>query len=256
MVSKRRKVLLRFLAAAAGIVCCVIADSMDIFMSALLYGGTGNDVHYYWLNSIIFGGVYGSSLIYVFAALPLGDSFCCEYKNDIWRYIIPREGTFHYAARNLMKCFVSGAVTLGTGSFLLIVFLHRHMPLFMPERFVEVQTFPFADLLKNNPTRYFEAVIILLMLYGGLCASCAYTVSVYVPIDFLTLMSPFLVTFFVNRLSVALHVPSKLDIINVLTARDGPEKGYFLYAAAVVAGVWSFMLYLTYRRIRRRIRYD
>lgn len=70
-----------------------------------------------------------------------------------------------------------------------------YMPLFRPERFVEVQTFPFADLLKNNPTRYFEAVIILLMLYGGLCASCAYTVSVYVPIDFLTQMSPFLVTF-------------------------------------------------------------
>lgn len=63
------------------------------------------DIHYFWMNSIIYGGIYGYYFIYILAGMPYADSFCCEYCQGIWRYLIMRMGTKKYAVRKFIIAF-------------------------------------------------------------------------------------------------------------------------------------------------------
>ena len=61
--------------------------------------------------------------IYILAGMPYADSFCCEYCQGIWRYLIMRMGTKKYAVRKFIIAFCLGGLTASGGGLLFITAL-------------------------------------------------------------------------------------------------------------------------------------
>lgn len=91
---------------------CIPIDSIDIFISSFIDNQVLTDVHYYWFNSLIFAGVYGSSFICILSTVVYSDMFCQEYDSGIWRYVIARTGKLKYVVKGFIKAFLGGGITL------------------------------------------------------------------------------------------------------------------------------------------------
>lgn len=135
MANRKIIILSKCLISALFVSFCIPADSLDIFMAAIK-NRSNLDIHYFWMNSIIYGGIYGYYFIYILAGMPYADSFCCEYCQGIWRYLIMRMGTKKYAVRKFIIAFCLGGLTASGGGLLFITVLKSVLPLFQSGRVV------------------------------------------------------------------------------------------------------------------------
>ena len=66
MANRKIIILSKCLISALFVSFCIPADSLDIFMAAIK-NRSNLDIHYFWMNSIIYGGIYGYYFIYKMA---------------------------------------------------------------------------------------------------------------------------------------------------------------------------------------------
>lgn len=153
MVSKN--MLIKMLISAILISLCIPLDSIDIFLNAVRYSEFSIDIHYFWMNSITFAGIFGAYFISVLAAIPYADRFCVEYQEGIWRTLIFRWDVKKYLFFHVINAFWIGGVTAFLGGAAFIVSAQARWNLFDRNRYIEVTFLPFSELLKNNPGNIF-----------------------------------------------------------------------------------------------------
>lgn len=254
MVSRNIRLLVKFLLAALLAAVCIPLDSMDVFHAAMLNPGR-LDVHYFWMNSIIYGGIYGEYFIYVLAAIPYAGFFCWEYQSGIWRYLIARQGTKQYVKKKFWKTFFCGGVVAALGGVFFLIFTRQFCPLFLEKRYVEVLFLPYSVYLKDAPWVYFLIVHYLLFLSGGFWSCVACTFSAYVPIWYLVCFIPYIFNFLLIRLGVFLRIPAEWRLDLWMCGRSAPMKSLWSLAwlTAALAMILWVCCCLFYKKLKWRI---
>ncbi len=249
-----RKMVFRFLLPIVLISLCIPLDSIDVFDAVFRYG-IQTDVHYFWLNSIIYGGIYGSSFINVLAALPHADSFCQDYEQGLWRYLIARGTTGRYVARKLGKVFFTSGLVACLGGGLFICGAATIMPLFDNARYIEVVFLPFCELLKECPVQYFIIMLYLLFLSGGFWSSISWCFSVYIPVRYLVYLFPFMGAFLLTRVNTLMQLPLEWRLDFMLKGRAGASdyKEYLFVVSAEILLFTFFGGVMACKKIKRRL---
>ena len=254
MVNK--STVFKWIMAAILVSACIPLDSIDIYLGAWK-NSMEIDAHYFWFNSIIFAGTFGTFFIGALVSYPLSDLFCREYKGGFWRYTAQRLGKRRYVLSGTLKCFAAGATSALAGGILFLVgcrFLLQS-PLFDTHRFVEIEFLPFAGILNENPTLYFALALYLLAVSCGMWAVVGYCFSFYVPENYLIYILPFVISFMVTRVCQTLGVPQSLRPDFILRGRAGPKGDITCLAAAtlIVAAVCTFSACAAYRKLKWRL---
>ncbi len=254
MVSSNRRFLIKYLTVALLVALCIPLDSMDVFNAALLNPGRV-DVHYFWMNSVIYGGIYGCYFIYVLAAVPFAGFFCREYQWGSWRYLIAREGTKRYVKRRFRKAFLYGGTVTAVGGVLFLAFTLQFCPLFLETRYIEVSFLPYSIYLRDTPWVYYLIVHYLLFLSGGFWSCIACTFSVYVPIRYLVCLVPYIFNFFLIRLGVILKIPAEWRLDFWMCGRAAPTGTLWdlVWLTAVLVVILWVCRRLFYRKLKWRI---
>lgn len=253
-MGNNRQILLKFLPAMLIGAMCIPLDSIDVYQAAIKKPGV-IDIHYFWMNSIIYGGIYGTYFFYILAAIPFADNFCREYEDGIWRYLVIREGTRQYAAKRFGYAFLWGGLTsAGSGTVFLLI-SRSFCPYFLKKRYVEITFLPFCELLKTEPKQYFYVMLYLLFLTGGFWSCLAYSFSAYVPVRYMVCLFPFVVSFFISRIFTILEVPAECRFDFWMRGRSGPQSipVYLIAVTAVVLAILYMGFRVFYRKMKWRI---
>lgn len=255
MENRKKRIFMKCVLAAFLIGICIPLDSIDIFMMAVKNPKNMVDSQYFWLNSIIYGGIYGGYFISVLSALPFADSFCQEYQQGIWRYIVARTGNLRYVIRNVKSAFLYGAVTSCGGGGLFLLCTRGICNLFDKSRYIEVDFLPFSDFLLEKPELYFLAMLYLLFLTGGLWSCAGYCFSVYVPVRHLVYLFPFVASFVLTRVNTMLQIPEQWRMDFLLCGRSGPKQPlvYLILVSVIVILVVCLCAYLFNKKLKWRI---
>ena len=249
------KVFLKLLIGIILTCFCIPIDSIDIFISSFINNQVLTDVHYYWFNSLIFAGVYGSSFICILSTVVYSDMFCREYDSGIWRYVIVRTGKLKYVVQGFLKAFFGGGITLCGGGLLFLLMTCPIFPVFDVNRYGEISILPFSHILKTSPGLYFLIMLFLLFLTGGLWSCVSFCFSVYVPVKKMVYLFPFIVRFIMGRIMVIFKIPNEWRFDFMLCGRSGPQNE-LAYIAIVMIGVLLVVLFcgcLFYKKVKWRI---
>lgn len=227
-----KRLIVRCILAALLISICIPLDSIDVFQVALK-NKSQTDVQYFWLNSITYGGIYGGYFISVMAALPYADSYCIEYHQGIWRYLIARSTTGKYVLRKIREVFLSSGIAACMGGILFLVGTAGRMPLFDYSRYQEIIFLPFSELLAAQAEYYFLVMLYLLFLSGGFWGCMSWCFSVFVPIRYLVYLFPFIGSFMLTRVNTLMQIPLEWRLDFWLKGRAGP------------LGTWNYLFWVT-----------
>ena len=253
MVNKR--ILLKLFASACLITFCFMLDNIDVYWSAIK-GEIFVDVQYFWLNSVIYGGIFGGYFICILASYPYAGVFIDEYKQGIWKYVIKRYGIRRYVWSNVSKSFVCGSLSALIGGVFFVGGTSIKCSLFDSNRLVEVTGWlPFSHFLEVKPILYFIFSLFLLAVHGGILSMLTYMCSCYYPVKQFIYISPFIISFVVGRVNAITNIDSQFRIDYILCGRSGAENN-IIYIFSVII-IW-FLLYcicyiLSYIKIRRRL---
>ncbi|MCI6768499.1 hypothetical protein [Porcincola intestinalis] len=254
--SKMKRVLVCLL---ASILCaaCIPLDSIDVYCSVLQNPGS-SDLQYFWLNSIIYGGIYGAYFLFILSAWPFSDRFCREYQNGIWRYLIARAGRRRYVYRCFVAAFTGGGLVAAAGGLIFLIVSSSFCPFFRERRYIEVTMFPYTSFLKSDPSIYFLIMLYLLFLTSGLQTCIALTFSAYVPLRYLVCLVPYISMFFLSRANALLAIPEKWRLNFWMSARSGPFGvwGNLILTTGVIALILIMCCYLFDRRLKWRIAHE
>lgn len=255
MESRKKRIWMKCMLAAFLISVCIPLDSIDIFMAGIKSPENMADSQYFWLNSIIYAGIYGGYFISVLAAFPFADCFCQEYQQGILRYIVARTGSLKYVIKNFAGAFLCGAAASCGGGFLFLTAASGICGLFDENRYVEITFLPFSGLLPENPALYFLAMLYLLFLAGGLWSCVGYCFSVYAPVRHLVYLFPFVASFTLTRVSTMLQLPEQWRMDFMLCGRSGPEdpKIYLAALSGMVLLVICLCAHLFYKKLKWRM---
>lgn len=254
MVSRKSILIMNCIGVAFLISMCMPLDNIDVFLMAVRMNSK-LDVHYFWMNSIIYGGIYGYYFIYILAGLSYADCFCKEYSGGIWRYLIIRKGLKRYAVGNCLKAFFVGGLTAAGGGMIFLGAMSRLLPLFMTERSVEVEFLPFSEILIRHPEIYFLIMLYLMLLSGGLWTCVSYCVSAFLPVKYFVHIVPFAGLFLLTRINSMLHIPEMWRLDFLLCGRAGPKRPviYILLVTLIVIAIIGGCCGLFYKKIAWRI---
>ena len=254
MANRKIIILSKCLISALFVSFCIPADSLDIFMAAIK-NRSNLDIHYFWMNSIIYGGIYGYYFIYILAGMPYADSFCCEYCQGIWRYLIMRMGTKKYAVRKFIIAICLGGLTASGGGLLFITVLKSVLPLFQSGRAIEVTFLPCSEILIKNPEKYFLIMLYIMLLAGGMWTTISVCISAYCPVNYFVHLIPFIGIFLLTRFNSMLHLPDKWRLDFWLCGRAGLEQPYvyILLLTVSVTVLTSICCWLFYKKVKWRV---
>lgn len=227
-----KKLLKRCILPIVLISLCIPLDSIDVFW-AVVKNRVEADAQYFWLHSIIYGGIFGGYFISVMSALPYADCYCQEYHQGMWRYLIARSTTSKYVVGKMGRVFLSGGFTACMGGTLFLLGTAKIMPLFDPSRYLEVTFLPFSKLLTVHSESYFLVMLYLLFLSGGFWSSMSWCFSVCIPIRYLVYLFPFIGSFMLTRVNTLIQVPPEWQLDFWLKGRSGPLEP------------WKYLLVIT-----------
>ncbi|MDO4337435.1 MAG: hypothetical protein Q4C91_05010 [Eubacteriales bacterium] len=236
---------------------CILADSIDL-VPLLFRDNISVDVHYFWFNSITYGGIYGKYFINILAALPFSCDFCEEYSNGIWRYVLGRMKISEYIRAKFISCFLISGFTVAAGGGLFILMAGLKSPLLLESRQIEIQFLPYSEQLINKSALYFVLMLYLLFLSGGLWACIAYTLSVYFPFKYFVYISPFIGIFLLARGFNIFHIPGNLRLDYWLCGREVPIEGKrgILIITSVVLSICIMCSLLCIKKLKWRIQHE
>lgn len=254
----KRALSIPLLEAVILVMLCLALDSWGD-LNFIITSPKKIDVCYYYFNSVSFGGTYSGYLLPMLAALPFAASYCMEERSNMINFIIARSDKRRYCLSKLLVSAVSGGLALALGSFLFILLLSFRLPLITDAKLLEMTGFPLYNLLaKGTGVWYFAAAIYLAFLRGFLCASTAIAVSSYFTNKYVTIASPFILSFLLVRAYNLLRVPGnfRLDYWLKERAGFGSDSENLLVTSAVVLAIAAICGYVFMRRVRRRIEYE
>lgn len=248
----KRALNIRVLIAIAGICLCICFDSWNDLLRALELGV--GDVHYFFWNSA-FGGVCRTYLLPAFAVLPFSGSFCAEYKSRILPFIVSRENRRRYCmVKYVVTVAVSGLCT-ALATALLFGILACIFPVAADYWQEPVINEPYhVWIAVYHPVKYFFVEAAMGALRGILWSGIALCVSAYIPDAFVTLISPYFVSFIVRQVCRMLRIADEYQLDKMLMGsviRVSSINTLIICTAAVLSISCLFELLFQHRMKRR-----
>ena len=236
---------------------CIPFDSIDVYRAAIEYHGA-TDLQYFWLNSVIYGGIFGAYFMLILAAIPFSDQFCREYQGGTWRYLIARSGRIKYTLRHFSITFLGSGLVAAGGGLIFLVFSSLYCSLFDENRYIEVVVFPYTALLKDSAVLYFVVMLYLLFLSAGISACIALAFSVFVPQRYLVYLMPFIFKFFLTRACTLFRIPIEWRIDFWMSARSGPfgVTGNLLLTTSSIILLFVICILLFDKKLKWRIEHE
>lgn len=232
-MNKRRKILYylsgsfhQILSHRTGILIVAIAFCICLdTWSQLPFLWTGDrnsiTVYYYIFNSLTFGGQYVPYLVPMLSVAVYTISYYKESSTGMDAFIIGRLGSRRkYAVSKLVTASLSGGVISVLGFLLFIVAANQFQPLYINEYDMEASGFPyFKALSTGNGVDYFIIILYLVFLNTVLWNTIALLCSAYFKNVYVTIASPLLLSYFLNRIYTYLQTPGELRMDFWLSAR-------------------------------------
>ncbi|MGI5986223.1 MAG: hypothetical protein ACOX7O_10290 [Oscillospiraceae bacterium] len=248
-----------FLVAVILVVLCIAFDSWNELIF-IIREPENIGAFYYYFNSLSFGGTYSGYLLPMLAALPFAASYCIEDQSNMINFIVARADKKKYCLSKILVSAISGGLVLALGGLLLVLLLTIRIPLVTDDEvmLMTMNRYPFYTLLaKGNGAGYFAAMFYLAFLRGFLYAAAALTVSAYFTNKYVTVASPFIVSFLLIRAYNLLHIPGNFRLNLLLNARAGlgSDRATLLITSAVVLAIATICGYIFMRRVIRRMEY-
>lgn len=210
-------------------------------------------VHYYYFQSICFGGLFSSYLLAMACALPYAASFLDEYQMDFAPWAIVRSGKWPYfLSKFLANALVGGAVNaLGQGLFMALISIN--VPLFRAGDLEFLDGFFYGNLALHYPPLYFAVALYYAFLMGALYAGVAIFSSCVVKNRYSVFVMPAIALFAERQISNLLRIPEHFRIYRWLTMRAVivDEQTTSLLSLALVIVILGICGYVFMRRGRR-----
>ena len=200
----------KFIIAVMAIPCLILFDSFTD-LPDLLYSVDAS-VHYFYANSITFGGLFGRYLVGMLCALPYATAFLQEYDAGMASSVMVRCGGRTYFASKFCACWLMGGTVNLLGQALLFVGLSTLAPLFTQELLDRMSGFYYFSLAQGMPVLYFVVALYYAFLVGALMAGVAMWVSGYVMNRYAVLVVPAVVLFVHIQVNQIFQIPTQWQI--------------------------------------------
>lgn len=210
----KRAFNIRVIIGMVGIYFCICFDSWNDLLQAM-ESGVGS-VHYFFWNSS-FGGVCRTYLFPAFAVMPFSISFCNDYKSHILPFIVSRENRRTYCTvKYIVNAFASGVCAAVATAL-----LFGSLAIIFPVEADIWQKPAVADpyhfwVAVYHPVIYFFIEVGMGALRGILWSGVALCVSAYIPDLFVTVISPYFVSFVVRQVCRIVGIPGEYQLDKIL----------------------------------------
>lgn len=249
----RRALHVGWIIAILGVGFSICFDSWNDLLRSL-ENGVGS-IHYIFQNSSI-GGVCRSYFLPVFSTVPFACSFCREYKDRIFPFIVAREGRKKYCVAKFILSVVSGGLVVAIGTGGLILLLSCKLPVSdgAYQEALMADKFHFWVAI-HRPVAYGFIEIISGFLRGMIWSGVALCVSAYIPDAFVVTISPYLLSFCVVQVYRLLKVPDIYRLDKLMTGNTIIRSSFFTLGICAVAtgAILCLLGILFYKRVRKRM---
>lgn len=224
LVEVKRIFRLPFLIGVIGTALCFYLDELEFIKMTInnpmaLGEGSVSCVLHYITGGYVFGGVFCSYLMPIFAAIPYASSYCMEENDQFVAYKIVRSGKKPYSSAKTLMTSVGGGLATLLGALLFVIALSTYLPLTTPQYILESQVLPFGYLLsQNSGVPFLLVVTYLVTLSGALWAEAGLWISAYLPNPYVSLCFPMLFKFLMAQVGRLLRLPDGLRLDRLLSA--------------------------------------
>lgn len=261
LVELKRIFRLPFLVGIVGTALCFYLDELEFIKMTInnpmaLVEGSVSCVLHYITGSYVFGGVFCSYLMPIFAALPHASSYCMEENDQFVAYKMARSGKKPYSSAKTLMTSVGGGLATLLGTLLFTIALSTYLPLTTPQYIVESQILPFGSLLSQNGGVPFLLIMTyLITLSGALWAEAGLWISAYLPNPYVSLCFPMLFKFLMAQTGRLLRLQDGLRLDRLLSA-NGIFISEGITLAVVTVAVVALIILMGknfHRRTERRM---
>lgn len=200
----------KFILAVVGIPCFILFDSATDLQD--LFHDVDVSVHYFYANSITFGGLFGRYLVGMLCALPYATAFLQEYDAGMTPAVMVRCGGRSYFTSKFCACWLTGGAVNLLGQALLLLGLSTLEPLFTQELLDRMSGFYYFSLAEDMPVMYFAVALYYAFLTGALMAGLAMWVSAFVMSRYAVLVVPAIVLFMHIQVNQIFQIPVQWQI--------------------------------------------
>lgn len=224
LVELKRIFRLPLLIGVIGTALCFYLDELEFIKMTInnpmaLGEGSVSCVLHYITGGYVFGGVFCSYLMPIFAAIPYASSYCMEENDQFVAYKIVRSGKKPYSSAKTLMTSVGGGLATLLGALLFVIALSTYLPLTTPQYILESQVLPFGYLLsQNSGVPFLLVVTYLVTLSGALWAEAGLWISAYLPNPYVSLCFPMLFKFLMAQVGRLLRLPDGLRLDRLLSA--------------------------------------
>ncbi len=252
----KRAMNFRIILGVMGVIFCICFDSWNDLLGAFR-GNVGN-VHYFFWNSA-YGGVCREYFLPVFSAIPFAVSFCKEYNENVFPFIVSREGKTGYCIMKYVANALCGGVVVACGTLILFILLAARMPIAnMTSLDVASEVRLHFWISMHDPFLYGVVEVVNGFLTGLLWSSIALSVSGYIPNTFVVIMSPYLMSFVLVHTFRLTGIDSAYWFTKWLTGYSviGSSVKTMGLSVVVILTILGILGVLFTKKVRRRIEND
>lgn len=250
--------------AIVGVVLCFCIDNwgdlVGSFHNPNLYSEYSvTCVHYFFFNSISFGGVFMGYLSCMLSAVPFATNYSHEFKGGITIYRMTRCGRKVYAQSKILTSALSGGLVMILGGSIFILILSTYLPLVTPSKLIEAQEFPYYSALSvGNGIPYFIIILYILFLSGAFWSSVGMCISAYYPNPCVAVCSPMIVRFLLVEVGRLAKLPAALRVDKLLNASAVffSEPITLITLTLLVIFICWICFTLFYKRVAERLEDD
>lgn len=239
--------------AIIGVMLCICFDSWnDLVRNLSMKQGS---VHYFFQNSA-FGGVCRTYFLPIFTTLPFSTSFCREYKENAFPFIVAREGKRGYCLIKYVISALCGGFVVAFGTALLFVLLASVFPVAdIPYQEVPVAESFHLWIASYHPFLYGVVETANGFLTGLLWSCVSICVSAYIPNSFVTMTSPYLISFAIGHMFRLFRIDNLYRFDKWLTGYSiiGSSMQTLLFSVITVLIIISILGILFTKKVQGRI---
>lgn len=211
-------------------------------------------VYYYIFNSFTYGGQYVPYVIPVLSTLIGTTEYCVEHICDMEKFIVARlESRSAYAIVKIITSLLGAVFVVVGGMSLFIVVAYMFQPLYSDDFNMEVVGLPYSSFLINNKEiTYFIIILYLAALSTILWNMIALLCSAYFQNKYITIISPMLFSYFLNRVLNLLQIPLEYRLDYWLYARYncGGDAHTLVYVTIAVIAISCFCGILFVKKLK------
>lgn len=250
----KKNITIKLLFVVLAVAFCICLDTWNQ-LPFLWKGERGSlTVYYYIFNSFTYGGQYVPYIIPVLSTLIGTTEYCMEHVCEMEGFIVARlESRSAYAIVKIIISLVGAVFVVVGGMSLFIAIAYTFQPLYSTEFDMEASGFPyFSFLIRNQGIGYFLIILYLAALSTILWNMIALLCSAYFHNKYITITSPILFSYFLNRVLTMLQIPAEYRLDYWLYARYncGDDVSTLLYTTIAVVGISCFCGILFVKKVK------